>query len=118
LWRCPIARSGIKIGVDRAGLNIVDRDTAVANFSGQPLSEHLYGTLGSGVCSQSGCVITFADTGADRDDTAVLIKVLQRRLRCDEDRTNVEIKNVIELFNGCLFKGLRDRRAGIVDQYI
>src|ERR1700761_886507 len=53
LWRCPSARSGIEIGVDRTGLNIVDRNTAVAHFSGKTLSKHLYGTLGSSIGSQS-----------------------------------------------------------------
>src|SRR6202034_1248974 len=37
LRRRPITCSGVQVRIDRAGLNIVDRDAAVANFSGQPL---------------------------------------------------------------------------------
>src|SRR6058998_1070896 len=41
----PLARRGIQIRVDRTWLDVIDRDTPARDFSGQPLTEHLHGTL-------------------------------------------------------------------------
>src|SRR2546430_5870916 len=54
LRRRPIARGGIQIRVDRTRLNVVDRDTAAPDLSGQPLSEHLHGSLRGRVGYQPG----------------------------------------------------------------
>jgi len=116
LWRRPITRGGIEIGVDRTRLYSVDRNGAATDFPGQSLGEHLDGSLGSRVGSEPRSHHPLADAGADIDDPAAVVHVLQRRLRCDEDGANVEVENVIELLDRRLLKGLGNRRAGVVDQ--
>jgi len=76
LWRCPITRGGIEIGVDRSRLNIIDRDAAAANFSGQPLSKHLDGALGGRVGGEARSHHALADAGADIDDATAIVHVL------------------------------------------
>jgi hypothetical protein len=49
LRHCPIARGRIQIRVDRTRLDIVDRNAAAPDFSGQALGKHLDGSLGGRV---------------------------------------------------------------------
>src|ERR1700733_586704 len=49
LGGCPFACGGIEIGVDGTGLDVVDRDAAAADLSGQALGKHLHSSLGGGV---------------------------------------------------------------------
>src|SRR6478736_4108299 len=41
LWRCPIARCGIQLRVNRTRLNVVDRDASAPELSRQRLSKYL-----------------------------------------------------------------------------
>src|ERR1700733_15155019 len=86
---CPFACGGIEIGVDGARLDVVDGDAAAADFSGQALGEHLHGSLGGGVGGQAGSHHTFADTGADHNDPAVVVHVLERGLGRDHQAAEV-----------------------------
>jgi hypothetical protein len=40
LRRCPVARCGIQIGIDRAGLNVVDRDAPSPQIKDNQPSRH------------------------------------------------------------------------------
>ena len=60
LRRRPIAGSGIKIGIDGAGLDVVHRDATASDFSGQTLCEHLHGAFGCCIGGQSRRQIAFA----------------------------------------------------------
>src|SRR5271156_4870502 len=51
----PITRSGIQFRVDRTGLHVVDRDAATTDFSGERLSEHLYGSFRACVWYETRC---------------------------------------------------------------
>src|ERR1700677_2556840 len=46
LRRSPVAGRGVQIGVDGAGLDVVDGDAAVADLAGQALGKHLDRALG------------------------------------------------------------------------
>jgi hypothetical protein len=67
----PIARGGIQFRIDRTGLNVVDRDAAATDFSGQRLSEHLDGSLRARVRNKSRCRYAFTDGRTDHDDAAI-----------------------------------------------
>ncbi len=45
LRRCPVARCGIQLRVDRTRLHVIDRDAPAPDLSGQALRKYLHGSL-------------------------------------------------------------------------
>src|SRR5690349_1693615 len=54
LWRRPVASGGVEVGVDRAGLDVVDGDAARADLTGETLGEHFHRALGRRIGDQTG----------------------------------------------------------------
>src|SRR5271165_5584780 len=90
LGSSPFACSRIEFRIDRAGLDVVNGDAPVSDLPGQPLREHSYGSLGCGIGHKPRRHDALADTRTDRDDAAIVVHVLQGRLRHDEDATKVD----------------------------
>src|SRR5271155_2661402 len=96
----PIAGGGVEVGVDGAGLDVVDGDAAGTDFAGEALGEHFDGALGGGVGDEAGGEHAFADARADGDDAAAFFYVLERRLGGDEDAAHVDVNHAVHLLEG------------------
>ena len=76
---------GVEVGVDRAGLYVVDGDTTGADFAGQALGEDFDRTFGGGVGGKTCCHYTFADAGADVDYAAAFLNMFESSVSGDKD---------------------------------
>src|SRR6266446_9055071 len=114
----PITRGGIQFRVDRTGLHVVDRDAPAPDLSGQRLSEHLDGSLRARVWHKPGRRDTFTHGRTDHDDAAAALHVLQCRLSCHVDATDVDVEHAIHLFERRLLERFWNGRARVVHQHI
>ena len=118
LGRCPIAGGGIQIRVDRTRLNVVDSDAAFSHLAGQPLSEHLDGSLRGRVGHQAGRHHPLTDARADNDDTTAAFHVLQRCLGCDQYAADIDVEHAVQFLQRGLLERLRNGRASIVHKHV
>src|ERR1700745_3429496 len=72
LWRCPLARRGVQLRVDRTWLNVVDRDATAPELSRQCLRKYSYRPLRGRVGDEAGRHNTLTHAGTDHDDATAI----------------------------------------------
>ena len=82
----------------------------------RPCVNILTAPLVAAVGDEAGRHHAFADAGADHDDAAAVVHVLERRLGGDEDAAEIEVDDAVEFFERGVFERLGDGGAGVVDE--